>query len=79
MIDSIKLEQKKDINPFSKITRYKPLNYILKRVIDYTISLPLLINRDRIIVLGEQHTFTTLELEKLKKIFSSITFNKFFS
>ena len=77
MIDSIKLEQKKDINPFSKITSYNPLNYILKRVIDYTISLPLLINRDHIIILGEQYTFTTWELENLEKKFSSINFIKY--
>lgn len=43
MIDSIQLEQKKDVDYLSKITRYNPLTYILKRVIDYSISLPLLI------------------------------------
>ena len=43
MINSIKLAQKKDIKYYSKITIYNPFNYILKRVIDYSISLPLLI------------------------------------
>lgn len=43
MIGSIQLEQKKDVNYLSKIPRYNPLTYILKRVIDYSISLPLLI------------------------------------